>query len=117
MTPVLNIRGSSLAVVIQSHTDRPPMMTVVLSDNTLRAKLPEPCIVIRTRRDQVCTIRRKGTIPDPALMSMKRGFEWKGRRVGEEGAIGHWRFGRRDVGRPYSSRMVGGAGGQMANIG
>lgn len=54
------------------------MMTVVLSDDALRAQFPESCIMIRTGCHQVRRVRTERTVPHPALMPMESRLERKG---------------------------------------
>ena len=67
--------------IVQRDTNRAPVMPIVLSYDTLTTQLPQSRIMIATSRNQIRTIRTKRAIPDPALVSMQRCLEWKGRRV------------------------------------
>jgi hypothetical protein len=60
----------TLAVVVERNTDGAAVMTVVLSDDLLRAQFPEASIVVGACGHQVCGIGAKGAVPNPPLVLM-----------------------------------------------
>jgi hypothetical protein len=54
------------------------MMSVILPNNLLTMQLPEPRVMIATRRDQIRRIRRERTIPNPSLMARQGTLKIKG---------------------------------------
>lgn len=57
--------------IVQRDTNRPPMMPIILPNNALTAQLPQPRVMITTRRNQIRTVGTKRAIPDPALVAME----------------------------------------------
>lgn len=55
-------------------------MSVVLPNYLLTVQLPQPRIVIRTRRHKVCRVGAEGAVPDPALVTRESRLE--GKRLG-----------------------------------
>lgn len=55
-------------------------MTVVLSDDLFRMKLPETSIMIAAGSNQVCGVSAESAVPDPALVTSKSALqlEWDG---------------------------------------
>jgi len=90
-------------------------MSIVLSNNTLTAQLPQPRVVITTRRDQVRAICTECAVPDPALMAVQCGLEGKGGGVAFSGGgqVVAWLqiVGDIRVKGPDACCVVGGAGG------
>lgn len=69
-----------LRVIVQSHTHCPTMMPIILPNNLLATQLPQPCVMIRTRRNQIGRISTKRTIPHPPLMRRQTRLQWKSAR-------------------------------------
>lgn len=94
-------------------------MPVILSNYILAVQLPESRVVIRTRGDQVRGVGAERAIPDPPLMAVECGFEWEGVDVAFRGESILWlRIVRlRGVDGPDPSCVVGGTGGEVADIG
>jgi len=95
-------------------------MPVILPDNALAAQLPQPRIVITTRGNQIRRVCAKRAIPHPPLMPMQRRLQRKAFillsiRVREIQRVGRV-AGRRELGGPDASRMVGGAGCEFPDV-
>lgn len=93
-------------------------MPIILPNNLLTSQLPQPRIVITTRRNQIRRVRTERTIPHPSLMARQRALELK--RL-----LGMW-TGRlalfRDLGFevldfPDLGGAVGAAGGEVLDVG
>lgn len=74
-------RLPSLRVIIQRNANSASVMSVILADDLLAVYLPQPSVVIRARRHQVCRIGTERTVPYPPLVSRKRCLERKWFRV------------------------------------
>lgn len=61
--------------VVQRHAYGATMVSVVLSDDLLTAKLPEARIVIGACSDQVGRVSAECAVPHPALMAVERGLQ------------------------------------------
>ena len=106
--------------VVERNAHSAPVMPVVLAYDGLAVQLPEASIVIRASGDKVCRVGAKGAVPDPALVAMQGRLEGKGVRVAFCGArelvLGRDVVRGRGVEVPYASRVIRGAGGEVANV-
>jgi hypothetical protein len=97
------------------------MMPIILPNNTLTAQLPQPRIVITTRRNQIRAISAERAVPDPALVAVQGGLEREGGGVAlcgaGEGVAGLYVVGGGEVDAPDARGVVGGAGGEVADVG
>lgn len=106
---------AGLAVVIESNADTTTVMAVILSDDSLRMKLPEASVVITGGGDQVRGVGTEGTVPDPALVAGESALEleWNWRRWFAAGN-GHHLVEILDL--PDLGGMVGRAGREVLDI-
>lgn len=96
-------------------------MSIILPNNTLTAQLPQPRIMITTRRHQIRAIGTKRTIPDPALVAMQGSLEREGGGVALLGAgqsvARLYVVGGGEVDGPDAGGVIGGAGGEVPYVG
>lgn len=108
---------SGLRVVVQGNTNQTTMMAVILSDNLLAVKFPQPRIVIRTSSDQIRRVRRESTIPDPSLVASQRTLQLEWLRVHDRSSPSRNRKLRLNVLHfPDLGGVVSGAGSEVFDI-
>jgi hypothetical protein len=61
--------------VVECDTNCSTVVSVVLPNNALTAKLPQSRIVIGAACNQVCTVGREGAVPHPTLVAMQCGLK------------------------------------------
>jgi hypothetical protein len=95
-------------------------MSVVLSNDTLTAQLPQARIVVTARRYEVCTVRTEGAVPHPTLVTVQSGLERKGSRValscGRQLVAWLEVVWRRGVEGPDAGGVVGAAGCEVSHV-
>jgi hypothetical protein len=100
--------------IIKRHTNRPAMMSIILPNNALTPQLPQPRVMITTRRHKIRAIGAKRAVPDPALVTLQRRLEREGGGVALRGGrqVVAWCcvVRQREIDGPYARRVVGGAG-------
>lgn len=102
-----------LRIIIQSHTYRTPVMSVILPDDLLAVQLPQARVVVGAGRHQVGRVGAEGAVPDPPLVAGQGGLEGEGAREAALVRAG----GLVDVDLPDLGGVVGGAGRQLLDIG
>ena len=86
------------------------MVPIILADDLLAAHLPQPGVVVRAGRHQVCRVGAERAVPYPALMSREGGLQ-------REGLWLLLRAGFRVADLPYLGGVVRTAGGQLLDVG
>ena len=112
-------RSISHSRIVESNTDSAAVMAVVLPNDTLAVQLPQSSVVVRARRDEVGRVGAKGAVPDPALVAGQRGLEREGVGVtlgGGSGQVWGCLVRVRLVDGPDACRVVGAAGGEVADV-
>lgn len=106
--------------IVQRHTNRAPVMPIILPDDTLTAQLPQPCIVITTCSDEIRAVSTESAVPDPALVAVQGSLEREGGGVafrgGGQGVAGLYVVGRGEVDAPDARGVVRGAGGEVPDV-
>ena len=106
--------------IIQRDTHGAAMMPIILPDNALTPQLPQPCIMVTTRSDEIGAVSAERTVPDPALVAMQGGFEREGGGVALGGGgqlVARLQVVRRGrVEGPDARGVVGAAGGEVADV-
>jgi hypothetical protein len=95
------------------------MMPVVLPNDALAIQLPQPRIMITTRRDQVRRVCAKRAVPDPSLVAAQRRLEREGVGIaicGGGSEVGRGLVRVRLVDGPDAGGVVGAAGSEVADV-
>lgn len=91
-------------------------MAIILPNNLLAMQLPQACVVVAARGDEVRRVGGERAIPHPALVARQRALEFEGPRLGRRLArCRHHRLQVLDL--PNLGRVVGAACCQVLDIG
>jgi len=96
------------------------MVAIVLPDNRLGSQLPEPGVVITTRRDEIRAVGTEGTVPHPPLMAIEFLLHMEGLVLNHTirlVLIAIYAGWVREVDGPDARGVVGGTSGEVAHVG